>query len=300
MMGLFVVARLAERQGIQVRLRPSPSGGVTALVRLPAGVVHYAGTDSEDQEPVASAFVPNTEPEMTSAPDTEPEMTSAPDTEPEMTSAPDTEPEMTSAPDIESDATLTSDTQSDTAAGEPPVEAEPEPTPVGEQRSPQVPRPRPTRMATSPDRPPIFQELQSEWFKRPASVDHPAPSPAPSAEAEPPAETPEPAEPAGTRPAPEPASWQSPGDEGWRAAAALSEQSDADLTAAGLPKRVPGRNLVPGSARDGNGRAATQRTPEPARSLSDYQRGVGRARQAGAVAQEEPDQPDTTAPEETR
>ncbi|MDP9240755.1 MAG: nitrate- and nitrite sensing domain-containing protein, partial [Actinomycetota bacterium] len=204
MMGLFVVARLAERQGIQVRLRPSSSGGVTALVRLPAGVVHYGSTDSEEPEPVASAFIPDTESDTTFIPGTEP----------------------------------------DAAAGEPPVEAEPEPTPVREQQSPPAPRPRPTRTATSPDRPPIFQELQSEWFKRPASVDRRARSAAPDVEAEPAAETHEPAEPAGTQPAPTPSSWQSPGDEGWRAAAALSEQSDEDLTAAGLPKRVPGRNLV--------------------------------------------------------
>ena len=260
MMGLFVVARLAGRQGIQVRLRPSPSGGVTALVRLPAGVVHYASADSEEQEPVASAVSSNTESDTTFIPGAEP----------------------------------------DPAAGEPPVEAEPEPTPVGAQQSPRVPRPRPTRTATSPDRPPIFQELQSEWFKRPASIDRLARSAAPGVETEPAAETREPAEPAETQPAPAPSSWQSPGDEGWRAAAALSEQSDEDLTAAGLPKRVPGRNLVPGSARGGNGRAPSQRSPEHARSLSDYQRGVGRARQAGAVAQEDPDQPENTSPEETR
>jgi HAMP domain-containing protein/anti-sigma regulatory factor (Ser/Thr protein kinase) len=260
MMGLFVVARLAGRQGIQVRLRPSPSGGVTALVRLPAGVVHYASPDSEEQEPVASA----------------------------------------SSPSTESDAPFTPVSETDSAAGEPPVEAEPEPIPVGAQQSPRVPRPRPTRTATSPDRPPIFQELQSEWFKRPASIDQLARSAAPGVEAEPAAETREPAEPAETQPAPAPSSWQSPGDEGWRAAAALSEQSDEDLTVAGLPKRVPGRNLVPGSARGGNGRAPSQRSPEAARSLSDYQRGVGRARQAGAVAQEEPDQPENTSPEETR
>ena len=34
-MGLFVVARLAARHGIRVRLRPAPAGGLTALVWLP-------------------------------------------------------------------------------------------------------------------------------------------------------------------------------------------------------------------------------------------------------------------------
>ena len=38
-MGLFVVARLAARHGIRVRLRPAPDGGLTALVWLPDELV---------------------------------------------------------------------------------------------------------------------------------------------------------------------------------------------------------------------------------------------------------------------
>jgi signal transduction histidine kinase len=38
-MGLFVVARLAARHGIQARLRPSPTGGVTAVVVTPPTLV---------------------------------------------------------------------------------------------------------------------------------------------------------------------------------------------------------------------------------------------------------------------
>src|SRR5450755_3497158 len=42
-MGLFVVARLAARHGIRVRLRPAASGGLTALVWLPdEAVTHEA------------------------------------------------------------------------------------------------------------------------------------------------------------------------------------------------------------------------------------------------------------------
>ena len=281
MMGLFVVARLAERQGIQVRLRPSPSGGVTALVRLPAGVIHYASPDSEDPEPIASEFAPS--------PDSERPVPAAS----AFTPSPDTEEPVQVA------SAFTSSRDSDATNSTPPVEAEPEPARVRPQRASRVPRPRPTRPATSPDRPPIFQELQSEWFKRPASVDRAASSVAAGVDAEPRAEIREPAKTAPVEPAPTPSSWQSPGDEGWRAAAALNKQPDADLTGAGLPKRVPGRNLVPGSARGGNGRAPSQRSPEPARSLADYQRGVGRGRQVGTVAQEEQDQSETTSSEET-
>ncbi|WP_146057447.1 nitrate- and nitrite sensing domain-containing protein, partial [Streptomyces sp. SM12] len=42
-MGLFVVGRLSLRHGIRIQLRPSDSGGTTALVMLPAEVAHTAG-----------------------------------------------------------------------------------------------------------------------------------------------------------------------------------------------------------------------------------------------------------------
>ena len=45
-MGLFVVARLAARHGIRVRLRPGPDGGLTALVWLPDETVTYEGVGS--------------------------------------------------------------------------------------------------------------------------------------------------------------------------------------------------------------------------------------------------------------
>src|ERR1700740_2018210 len=40
-MGLFVVARLAARHGIRVRLQPAEFGGLTALVWLPDEVIAY-------------------------------------------------------------------------------------------------------------------------------------------------------------------------------------------------------------------------------------------------------------------
>src|ERR1039457_865598 len=42
-MGLFVVARLAARHGIRVRLRPATGVGLTALVWLPDEVVVHEG-----------------------------------------------------------------------------------------------------------------------------------------------------------------------------------------------------------------------------------------------------------------
>ncbi len=46
-MGLFVVARLAARHGIHVRLRPGSKGGLTALVWLPDDVITRQGSPSE-------------------------------------------------------------------------------------------------------------------------------------------------------------------------------------------------------------------------------------------------------------
>ncbi|MGO8883513.1 MAG: nitrate- and nitrite sensing domain-containing protein [Streptosporangiaceae bacterium] len=77
--------------------------------------------------------------------------------------------------------------------------------------------------------------------------------------------------------------WASAADEGWRAAEAVSEPSSAGLTPAGLPKRVPQANLVPGTA------AAESPAPAPARSaaatrerLASFQRGIREARAAAA------------------
>lgn len=63
---------------------------------------------------------------------------------------------------------------------------------------------------------------------------------------------------AGTAPGTEPAptvspaavvrSWSSPGDDGWRAAQALSNPAVDGTTSSGLPKRTPRANLVPGRA----------------------------------------------------
>jgi signal transduction histidine kinase len=83
--------------------------------------------------------------------------------------------------------------------------------------------------------------------------------------------------------------WQSPGDEGWQAAQNLGKSVPEVTTSAGLPKRVPKAQLIPGSApsRPGGGQQA-QRTPAlPPRSadavrgrMSSFQQGIRRGRHA--------------------
>jgi len=87
-------------------------------------------------------------------------------------------------------------------------------------------------------------------------------------------------EPRAGHPAAAPRPWTSPGDEGWKAAAAIATPSVGGMTSAGLPRRVPRANLVPGSAGDQPARTATMaESAQIARSrLANFQRGSRRAR----------------------
>jgi hypothetical protein len=73
--------------------------------------------------------------------------------------------------------------------------------------------------------------------------------------------------------------WRTAADEGWQAARAASEAPAAgDTTTAGLPKRTPMAQLVPGGI-DRGGPSVQRRTPEAVRGLlSAYHRGVQRGR----------------------
>jgi hypothetical protein len=73
--------------------------------------------------------------------------------------------------------------------------------------------------------------------------------------------------------------WRTAADDGWRAAtAAAAEKPVAETTQAGLPKRVPMAQLVPGGV-DKGAASVQRRTPEAVRGLlSAYHRGVQRGR----------------------
>ncbi|HXT88772.1 MAG TPA: hypothetical protein VN714_05885, partial [Trebonia sp.] len=85
--------------------------------------------------------------------------------------------------------------------------------------------------------------------------------------------------------------WNSPADEGWRAARIVASPEAGETTTAGLPKRVPRANLVPGSV--GSGSEETTEDAPPIRSadtirsrMSSFQRGVREARAAGSQNEE--------------
>ncbi len=121
---------------------------------------------------------------------------------------------------------------------------------------------------------PIFESVESDWFRRGR---HSADRPNSGAGA------------AGAAAAAAPESnntggWSaSAADEGWRAAEAVSKPASGGVTLSGLPKRVPKANLVPGTV----GASAEPAAPPPVRSaavtrqrFASFQRGVREARAA--------------------
>jgi hypothetical protein len=130
---------------------------------------------------------------------------------------------------------------------------------------------------------PIFEAVESDWFRR---VRRAAPRPDQAAEAN------------GGWTSAADAGWTSAADAGWQAAEVVQSPSSAGVTPAGLPKRMPRANLVPGTAQ---APAAGQSAPPaaPVRSaaatrdrFASYQRGArrGRAEASGAESDGENDE----------
>jgi signal transduction histidine kinase len=111
---------------------------------------------------------------------------------------------------------------------------------------------------------PIFESVESDWFRRgrhgAARTGQPAPAVVSTG------------------------GWSSPADEGWRAAEAASTPTSGGITLSGLPKRVPKANLVPGTVGlDAPAPAAPMaaRSASQARErLASFQRGVREGRAA--------------------
>ena len=116
---------------------------------------------------------------------------------------------------------------------------------------------------------PIFESVESDWFRRGRhSADRPNSGAAAAAPDSSSSNT---------------GGWAaSAADEGWRAAEAVSKPASGGVTLSGLPKRVPKANLVPGTVG-----ANEEATPPPVRSaavtrqrFASFQRGVREARAA--------------------
>jgi signal transduction histidine kinase len=237
-MGLFAVARLAERHGVRVRLRARSSRGLIALVWLPDNVIErgtaqsgWSGSRLERQAAATARAVGGPGTGAHAAPDGQPaggQPAGGPangwQTATGPTSATTPIPGMPAGP---------------TGPGMPagPTTATLPTGPSGQVQAPAAPR-EPAQAADS---------AVSDWFRSPRS---PAPGSAGSSATAPPA--------AG--------GWRAGADEwaeGRHAAQIVADPVRGDHTAAGLPVRVPRANLLPGSAgghRAGSG--ATSRPPD--------------------------------------
>jgi len=348
-MGLFVVARLAARHGIRVRLRPAAAGGLTALVWLPDEVISHTtepgapGLRRFDAPAVAmAALAPGTVEDVVSATEQEINAARAPKFAslqaeqenngnlgarrvpgagprpgspawgsgntgplPAFRSTP-----QAAAQDADTQAGVEEGTDAAAAQSAPEAAAQSAletsgtgPMPVvdasaksasgsgsgvagwarrtfgrdaGSNGDVVVP---PAEVAAQ-NRLPIFEAVESDWFRRgrsglggwPGPQDTGAPQPA---------QVPE-------------VAWSTPSDRGWEAAAAVSSPSTGGTTTAGLPKRVPQANLVPGAAEPAPPPAAPARSASVTRDrFASFQRGMKEGRAAASSDDKWPDQEDS-------
>jgi len=303
-MGLFVVARLASRHGIRVRLRPGPTaGGLTALIWLPDEIVTYEaspgpsglhGVGADDPSVIISGYPP-----VNAGSDGSWRTAVAAARVPRFSAnGPDAEE---GPPDVSGDRPLLTGSTNGLRTAAPTDDAgQPGETDLGAADQPDrgqwddsgavsdsearfglAPRAPswardsgvgdvvvPPAVNAGDNRLPIFESVESDWFRRGR---HEAISPM-SGQAE-----------TAYRPAEIANGWSSPADDGWRAAEALETPSAAGLTPAGLPRRVPQANLVPGGVTEQQGayQAAPTRSAAVTRQrMASLQRGTREGRAA--------------------
>ena len=282
-MGLFVVARLAARHGIRVRLQPAEFGGLTALVWLPDEILTRSGATASPtlSEAAVAGLEAATAGSITGtayataghraaavtvtdfAPRGEGVRGGSADWQLAGTAIPPPDPAWSVAGARPQEA--------ETGTGGTPAPASPAPaeangpslsgTPLGSQGTgsagsdvivPPAERPGDHR------RLPIFDEMESRWF----GAGWTAPSRSE----------------AGGR-------WTSPADAGWQAAQAADVPTLAGSTPEGLPRRTPAANLIPGAIPSTPPAAPQTRSAAEVRDrLTGFQRGVSEGRAAAGEA----------------
>ncbi|MEU8142312.1 nitrate- and nitrite sensing domain-containing protein [Nonomuraea sp. NPDC048901] len=282
-MGLFVVARLAHRHGIRVQLRPHGSGGLTAMVLIPEALLGmpspaYAGMPVGGREEAYSTPPPLPAATYQMGPG-HPSYPSNPPGSAGAWPSPPPRPAETGRPAVPRASFGSYDTGDIWTPSRTPVgwsgDNDPPKWPTGDQPPSRslgdrvdgparagYDFPETESAATGPIpavRPasggdeylPIYESIESAWFERGESG----------------------------------ANWSSAqADAGWHAAAAAVEPVRDGATAAGLPRRVPKANLVPGSA--GASTAPKDVPPAPPISpdrarnrLASFQKGLRAARE---------------------
>ena len=144
----------------------------------------------------------------------------------------------------------------------------------------------PAAALSEANRLPIFEAVESDWFRRGRhAVSRPGRDERPgdgAGDSSPDID-------GSYGSGPDSGSWTSASDEGWRAAEAASAPTSGGVTSAGLPKRVPKANLVPGTVADAPASPAPALTRSAATTrerFSSFQRGIRQGR--AAAGGEEP------------
>jgi signal transduction histidine kinase len=259
-MGLFVVARLAARHGIRVRLHAAEFGGLKALVWLPDEIL-TARSATASLRPSGSTSAGST--------------AGFPEPAGQQGALAGRRP--ASGADERSGPEWPAGGQRPAFQPEPAAAAGPSghwrPDAAGQTEAAQLGGTAPRNQATGPAdrgvvlppaegpaetiRLPIYDEVESRWFggghQAPGSPDRTAVG--------------------GSR-------WSSSADAGWHAAEAVDAPTVGGTTQAGLPKRLPNANLVPGAI-PGPPPDAPTRSADVARDrLTGFRRGVSEGRAA--------------------
>ncbi|WP_246128046.1 sensor histidine kinase [Amycolatopsis rhizosphaerae] len=282
-MGLYVVARLAQRHGIEVRLRENEDieGGVIARVVVPAELLGPVTVEAPSPPTPAETSLP----EIAAVPAQRPRPVSAAAEQLSAELTPLAQP--ISLDELVAGSPNAAYLSRGSTSGSLPLDGHPaieEPAAVGPLELPRrEPRYIPPEPQVEPPAPaigesavldddvptrrlPIYQSVVSRWFSADGTDGEDGTTDT-SGTGDTPAETDEqdvlgegsenpmtgqldePAEPLGLQ---EPRAdteddWQGVADAGWQAAQALLESKNEEITTAGLPKRVPNAYLVPGS-----------------------------------------------------
>ncbi|PZT76927.1 MULTISPECIES: sensor histidine kinase [unclassified Streptomyces] len=159
-------------------------------------------------------------------------------------------------------------------------------------QQPQQPEALPPASGPGDGRTPLYDTLETNWFRgpQPGAPQQPPAAPERSQEfpsqpvQEPPAPAPQPQRTLGDSGAT--SAWRaSPNDEIVRQAERVKKPAAGGITTSGLPRRVPRANLVPGTAQQQDHQSGPQvsRAPDDVRGrLTNLRRGIQQGRQAGS------------------
>ena len=302
--GVFVVARLAARHGIRVRLQQAEFGGLTALVWFPDEIIihHVAAAPGRPGSANTAGLRRGSHEAAEDLGRGTAERTAAMARSAEVTSPREDARGAQLSRRLMADAGRRPGPAGSAEGARPVSPVGPSVSPVGPPAtvgpsglgSPMSGRTGTSQLASAPfqdaaplnsetssaggevivppaetRRLPIFDSVEAHWF----SGSHEAPgSPGVTATAG--------------------RSWSSPADEGWRAAETVEAPISGAPTSAGLPKRLPNANLVPGAI-PGTPPALPNRSAPAARDrLAGFQRGASEGRTAAASEAADPGEQD--------